>query len=209
LPVTLYLIRHAAHALVGRVLAGRMAGVGLGEEGLQQSERLAERLADAPLEAIHASPQERARQTAAPLAARRGLAVGIAPALDEIDFGAWTGRPFAELGEDPVWENFNRFRSGTRPPGGETMLEAQARILGFCEELRRRHPDGHVALVSHADVLKSAVLHWLGVPLDFFLRVEIEPASLTIVELAEWGPRLLLLNETPHQRDRGDAPSAR
>jgi probable phosphoglycerate mutase len=196
LPVTLYLVRHAAHALVGRVLAGRMAGVGLGEEGRRQSGRLAERLAGTPLDAIHASPRERAQETAAPLAARHGLAVETASALDEIDFGAWTGRPFAELGEDPVWENFNRFRSGTRPPGGETMLEAQARILGFCEEIRRRRPDGHVALVSHADVLRGAILHWLGAPLDLFLRIEVEPASLTIVELAEWGPRLLLLNET-------------
>jgi probable phosphoglycerate mutase len=196
LPVTLYLVRHAAHALVGRVLAGRMAGAGLGEEGRRQSGRLAERLAGAPLDAIHASPRERAQETAAPLAARHGLAVETASALDEIDFGAWTGRPFAELVEDPVWESFNRFRSGTRPPGGETMLEAQARILGFCEEIRRRRPDGHVALVSHADVLRGAILHWLGAPLDLFLRIEVEPASLTIVELAEWGPRLLVLNET-------------
>jgi broad specificity phosphatase PhoE len=173
-----------------------MPGVVLSDAGRRQSALLAERLAGAPLRAVYSSPLERAQETAAPLAARLGLAVETEPALNEIDIGEWTGRGLDELRDEPLWQAFNLFRSGTRPPGGETMLEVQSRIVRFLDELRRRHPDEPVAAISHADILKSAVLYYLGMPLDLFLRIEIEPASVTVLELADWGPRLLLLNET-------------
>jgi probable phosphoglycerate mutase len=197
---TVFLLRHAAHDRVADVLCGRMPGVHLGETGRRQAEALAQRFAGVGVAAVWTSPLQRARETAGPIGARLGLRARASDALCEIDFGAWTGRDFASLADDPVWEIFNSFRSGTRPPGGETMLEVQARVVGFFDELRRRHPDGHVAAVSHCDVLRSAILHYLGAPLDLFLRLEIEPASLSILELAEWGPRLILLNETAATR---------
>lgn len=196
MPSTIYLLRHAIHGLIGRTLVGRTPGVALSNEGLRQSRCLAEQLSSAPIRAIYASPLERAQQTAAPLAERLGLKVETEAALNEVDVGEWTGLGFDELSREPLWRSFNLYRSGTRPPGGETMLDVQARVVGFLDALRRRHPEEHVAVVSHGDVLRGAVLHYLGMPIDHFLRLEIEPASISVLELADWGPRLILLNET-------------
>lgn len=191
---TFHLIRHAAHDLLDRALAGRMPGVSLNAAGRRAAERLAERLADVPFAAIYSSPLERARETAAPLAARHGLALRIEPALDEIDFGGWTGRALAELHGQEAWQRFNSFRSGTPIPSGERMLDVQARIVAAMQRLGERHPDGEVALVSHGDVLKSALAYHLGVPLDLFQRIEVAPASHSIVVLAAHGPKILLIN---------------
>jgi broad specificity phosphatase PhoE len=194
---TFYLIRHAAHDLLGHTLAGRMDGVGLSEAGRRQSERLARRLRSVGLVALYSSPLPRARETAAPLAAATGLAVEIAPAANEFDFGAWTGKEMDWLEDDPLWRRFNSFRSAVAAPEGEAMLGVQQRIGGLLRELRIRHGDAAVAIVSHGDVLRAAVLHVLGIPLDFFLRIEIAPASISIVEIDDWGARLTLLNERP------------
>jgi broad specificity phosphatase PhoE len=199
---TFLMIRHAAHALLDRVLAGRMPGVSLSPEGRAQSQRLAEHLASARVAAIYVSPRERAAETAAPIGRRLGLVPRIEPALDEIDFGEWTGRSFDSLEAEPLWPPFNRLRSLTRPPGGETMLEVQARVVAFLEGCRGKHPGKIVAVVSHGDVLKAGLLHYLGMPLDHFLRFEIEPASVSVLELGDWGPRLLRLNEPTPALDR-------
>ena len=193
---TFLLIRHAAHDLLGRAIAGRIAGVSLNPEGQAQAERLAEWLARLPITAIYSSPLERARETALPLAGRLRLQIRIAPELDEIDFGEWTGRTFPELAAIPRWDRFNSFRSGTRIPGGELMLEAQVRIVGLIERLREDHPGGLVALVSHGDVIKAALLYYLGAPLDLFMRLEISPASVSEIEVSEYGPRVLRVNDT-------------
>lgn len=196
IPTTFYLIRHATHDLVGRTLAGRMDGVALSEQGRLESGRLADRLGGRAIAAIYSSPLQRAQETARPLARRTGLTVDIEPALNEFDFGAWTGREFASLEGDPLWKLFNTWRSGTRAPGGESMLEVQARIVGILEALHVRHTEDAVALVSHGDVLKAAVLHYLGMALDSFMRIELEPASVTVLELAHWGARIVTLNDT-------------
>jgi probable phosphomutase (TIGR03848 family) len=193
---TFYLIRHGAHDLLGRAMAGRMPGVHLNAAGQRQAERLAERLGEAPLRAIYSSPLERARETAAPLAARLGLPVQLSEALGEIDFGEWTGRTFDELRDIPRWHQFNAYRSGTRIPNGELMLEAQARIVGEMERLREQYPHDHLALVGHADVLKAAVAYYLGVPLDLFPRIEISPGSVSVAALSDYGPQIVRLNDT-------------
>ena len=190
------LIRHAATDLLGRALAGRRPGVHLNAEGEAQAQRLAKRLASTALTAIYSSPLERALDTAAPIARRHGLAVVASDALMELDFGAWTGCTFDELSDQPQWRLFNTFRSGTRLPGGEPMIEGQARIVAELARLRERHPDGCVAIVSHADMIKAAVAHYLGVHLDLFHRIEIGPASVTTVALHEWGPQVLQVNGT-------------
>src|SRR4051794_17038771 len=150
------------HELVGRVLCGRMPGVGLGEEGRRQATALAERLAPEGLAAIHSSPAQRARETAEVIALRLGLAVTPCPELDEIEFGAWTGRSFASLAGDPGWERWNTQRGTARPPGGETMAEAQQRAMRWLEEVRLRHPGAAVAAVSHGDVIKAVLAGCLG-----------------------------------------------
>lgn len=199
---TFLLIRHATCPPVGRALAGRAPGVHLDEAGRGQAARLAERLAAVPVAALYSSPLERARETAAPLAARLGLPVCDAPGAMEIDFGEWTGRTLDELACDPRWGPFNAFRGGTRIPGGELLIEAQARIVAELERLRARHPEAVVAVVSHADVIRAALCHYAGIPLDLMLRIEIACASVSVVEVTPHGARILRLNDgeaMPHE----------
>ncbi len=191
---TLAFIRHAAYDGVGSKIVGRSPGVGLNPAGVAAAAGLAERLARGSVRAIHSSPLERARDTAAALGDRLGLEVRIADELNEIDFGDWTGRDVVELYDSEEWRQFNRFRSGSRAPNGEAMIEVQARVLRLVERLCSVHPTGAVALVSHGDVIKAALAHYLGVPLDLFQRIEISPASLSIVRIDQHGPRVLLVN---------------
>jgi probable phosphomutase (TIGR03848 family) len=193
---TLLLIRHGANDLLGHRIAGRMPGVHLNAEGHRQAERLAERLDGLPIRAVYSGPLERARETAAPLAARLGLDVIILDAIGEIDFGHWTGESTEALYNLPRWQRFNAYRSGIRIPNGETMLEAQCRAVNAIERLQEEHPEDLVAIVSHGDVVKAALAYFLGVPLDLFRRIEVDPGSLSIVELADWGPRIVLMNDT-------------
>src|SRR5688572_22380871 len=116
-----FLVRHAAHEVVDRILCGRTPGVRLGAEGRQQAERVARRLGREPIRAIHTSPLERARETAQPIASRLGMDAEVCEALNEIDVGAWSGKEFAALHEDPRWAFWNGSRGEARAPGGEMM----------------------------------------------------------------------------------------
>jgi probable phosphoglycerate mutase len=191
-----YLIRHAKHNFDSAALAGRLPNVHLSPEGKAQAVRLAERLANAPLKAIYCSPMERTIETAHIVASKQNLSPQIYEELTELDFGEWQGQQIDDLREVEQWRHFNTFRSGTRAPNGELMLEAQARIICFMQQLRERHRNEHVALVSHSDVLKSAIAYYLGVHLDMFQRIEITPASVSIVAIADYGPRVLCVNHT-------------
>ena len=190
------LIRHATTEMVGRAIAGWMPGEHLSAEGRRQAERFAERLGGARIAAIYSSPLERALETAAPLAERLGLTVQVREGAGEIHFGDWTGRELEELAPVPEWHRFNVYRSGTRIPGGETMLEVQARIAAELERLRHSHPHAAVAVVSHGDVIRAAVVHFAGMSLDLFDRIEIEPASVSVIAVGDYRPRILRLNET-------------
>lgn len=191
----LFLVRHAVYEGYGPLLVGRARGYGLSAEGLRQAEALAARLASERITHVLTSPRERARETAAPIAARCGLPLDVAAELDEIDYGGWTGRSFAELEDQPLWRRWNTFRSGARPPGGESMAEAQARALGRLDDLVVAEPDGRIVLVSHSDILKALIAWFIGMPLDLMQRLEIAPASVSVLEVQLWSPRLLGLNE--------------
>lgn len=193
---TFLLLRHAAHDNVGGFLAGRMNGVVLGEAGRAQADRLARRLRVERIDAIVASPRERTQQTAQAVAAACGLPVETAAELDEIDFGRWSGQGFEALQQDPLWQRWNAVRSLIRTPGGETMLDVQRRVLGLMERLAGQQDGRCIALVSHADVIKAAVLHHLGLGIDAWPRFDIAPASVSRLAVGEWGSRLLGLNET-------------
>jgi probable phosphomutase (TIGR03848 family) len=197
---TFLLIRHAMCDTVGRTIAGRSPDVHLNREGKTQAEDLAARLSSLSLAAIYSSPLERALETAAPIAAKHRLPVSTAPGLNELDFGDWTGRALADLEGNQDWIAFNSFRSGTRIPGGETMTEVLARALREIDHARRAHPDaGHlVAIVSHGDVLRALLAHYLGISLDLFQRLELDPASVSIVVLDCYGPRVTRVNDSGH-----------
>lgn len=191
-----FLIRHALHSLGGETIAGRLPDVHLSPAGQAQATQLATRLGEAPLKAIYCSPLERTRETAATIGAQLALEPQILSDLHELDFGDWMGQKLDALRPQEKWRQFNAFRSGTRAPNGELMLETQLRIIGCMARLRERHPNESVALVSHGDVIKSAVAYYLGVPLDLFQRIEISPASVSIVAIADYGPWVLCVNHT-------------
>lgn len=189
----LYLVRHAAHARQDDgTLVGRAPGIGLGAAAPAQLRWLADRLAGIGFAAVLSSPRERAIETARAVA---GEPVPM-PELDEIDFGAWTGRRIDDLADDPTWRNWNSFRSATRIPAGENMLAVQARAVGLTQRACLEHPSRSVLLVSHAEVLRAVIMHHLGLPMDLWARIELEPGSLSVVEVLPWGTRLVRLNET-------------
>jgi probable phosphoglycerate mutase len=194
---TFYLIRHAQRAGDETMLAGRAAGLHLTSTGRAQAEQLARYLAREPIAHVLSSPIERARETAEPLARARGLVVDISPAITEIHAGAWTGRTFRELDAgDSQWRRFNRLRSLTRIPGGEAMADVQARFVGEMLRLCDAFPDEAIALVSHADPIKVALACFLGAPLDFYHRLQIDLASVSVVAFDDCGVSVRRLNET-------------
>jgi broad specificity phosphatase PhoE len=192
------LIRHALCDPVGTSIAGRMPGIHLNAEGVQQAEHLAERLARLSLAALYSSPLERSMETAQPIGRRHNLVVQPAPGLTEVDFGDWTGKSIAELDQLPAWSRFNQFRSESRIPGGENMSDVLSRSLGELDRLRELHPGPKavVAVVSHGDVLRMVVTHALGMPTDLLHRLELSPASVSLLQVEDYGPRILLLNST-------------
>jgi broad specificity phosphatase PhoE len=195
---TFLLIRHASCDPVGRSIAGRKPGVHLNAEGSEQAARLAERLTALSIDGLYSSPLERAMETAEPIGSRQHLDIQPAAGLLEVDFGSWTGKTLSELELVPEWRSFNQFRSGTRIPGGENMAEVLSRSLGELERLRRLHPSpgALVAVVSHGDVLRMLLTHALGMPADLLHRLELSPASVTVLQVEDYGIRLLLLNST-------------
>jgi len=192
---TVHLVRHAAHDRLDRILCGRMADVTLSAQGRTQAAALAARFAEESVAAIYASPLDRARETAEPIAEHLGRAVQVREAFSEIDLGAWAGRAFDDLRDDPHWTRWNTARGVTRPPGGETMLEAQVRIVAGLERLCAEHPAESVVVVSHADMIKAALAYHLGLPLDAILRFEIGPASVSTLLVGAWGAKVVSLNE--------------
>jgi probable phosphoglycerate mutase len=185
--VTVLLIRHAVCDHVGQRIAGRSPGVHLNAQGRADAESLARVLAAGRVDAIYSGPLERALETAAALARPAGLPIRPAPGLDELDFGEWTGRTLGSLEGDAHWRLFNELRSATRIPGGELMGEAADRALGELARFGREHPHGRVAAVSHGDVIRAVLLRCLGMPLDAIHRLEVAPASVSVVEWQEGG----------------------
>jgi probable phosphoglycerate mutase len=200
---TFLLIRHALCDPVGQAIVGRQSGVHLNTEGRRDAEALATRLRDHSLAGIYSSPLERAVETAEPIAARQGLLVKIAPGLNEVDFGDWTGKTFAELDQLAEWRRFNTSRSATRIPGGEVMAQVLSRGLAELEQLEQVHTDpaALVAVVSHGDVLRAIVADALGMSLDLMHRFELSPASVSILVLQGRDRRILLLNCTARWPD--------
>lgn len=196
LTATILLIRHAAHEHVGRVLSGRLPGLPLSEDGRGQAERLATYLEPTPITRLQTSPMQRARETAEAIAAaRRGLGIEECGALNEIDFGFWSGHSFSDLEGDPHWQRWNWERSTTVPPGGEGMLAAQHRAWDHVTMTAERFPAETIAMVTHCDIIRALVAQVLALPLDAVHRFDIDPGSVSRLVVGDWGARVLSLNE--------------
>ncbi len=202
--LTLLLVRHASHGLLDRVLAGRLPGVPLSEAGRAEAGRLAGMVADRGIARLLSSPLDRTRETAAAIAARTGCAVEISEEINEIDCGRWTGADFKALPEDPHWHRWNAERATCSMPGGEGMAAVQARAMALvarlatesdAEEGDATEGDATVALVTHSDVIKAVVMAALGLSLDRYDHLAVDPASVTTLHV--WGDyaRLVRLNE--------------
>ncbi len=187
-----YLVRHASTDGVGRVLSGRTP-TPLNAAGEAEAARLAQSFAGINAQALLSSPQARTLQTARAIGGVTGLPVQQEAALDEVDFGLWTGQPFALLDGRPDWTLWNTHRSLAPPPGTETMLQVQARAA----RLLAQHSGGAVILVSHADVLKSLLAWALGLPIDLMQRLEVSPASRSKMTLSDSGVQVNYVNQRP------------
>lgn len=193
---TFFFVRHGVTSHTGNKLSGWMPDIHLSDEGRAQAEAVADRLIQVPFRAVYASPIERTMETAHPIAARHKLEIETDAALGEVDFGRWTNRSFKTLVRTKLWTTVQMFPSGARFPDGETLRGVQSRAVDEIERLRRKHPKHTVCCVSHADVIKLVVAHYLGMHIDLFQRIDIAPASVTVVAVSDTGPRVLSVNAT-------------
>jgi probable phosphoglycerate mutase len=203
---TILLIRHGQNEFVGKSkLAGWLPGVHLNEVGRKQAASLAQELARYKLEAIYSSPLERTMETAQPIAVGRGLQIFAREGLGEIDYGLWQGRTLKSLRKLKSWAIVQTRPSLARFPEGESFPEAQARVVAELEDLRQKHRSRKsiIACVSHGDIIKLAVAHYIGLPLDLFQRLVVEPASITSLSVGKEHVRLLALNDGRAGQIRG------
>jgi probable phosphoglycerate mutase len=193
----LLLVRHAPTAETGPKLTGRRPGVSLSTEGAAMAAALGERLAPGQIRRIYASPMERTQETAAAIAKHHRLNPIVRDALNEVDYGSWAGKSFKVLQKSPLWKQLFVAPSRVRFPGGESLSEAQARALKGCDDIFGELREGIAVAVTHADVIRLVVAHYLGVHLDLYQRLHIAPASVTVVDMGDNGiPAVMAVNVT-------------
>jgi probable phosphomutase (TIGR03848 family) len=197
----LLLIRHGENNFVktGK-MAGRIPGVHLNERGQKQAQALGEALLGVPIKAVYASPLERAMETATPIAESHKLKIVQEPYLMDTDIGKWQGRSWKLLALKKEWKIVQHAPSRFRFPEGESFPECQLRIVNVLERIVQTHkkPQDVVAVVFHADPIKLAVAHFLGMSLDHFQRLGCDTGSVTALHVNEMGAHLLKLNQRPH-----------
>ncbi len=190
---TILLIRHARHADYGNRLSGRSDTI-LTALGLREAELLGERLAGRGVAAVQSSPRRRAGETASAIARHARVAVETVDALDEIDFGGWSEKSFLALEQDPGWRAWNTVRGSARPPGGESQREATARAVAHIEAQAASGGET-IAMVTHCDIIRGVVCHYLGLPFDNLLRFDIDAASVSSLSVGTWGARVTGMND--------------
>ena len=173
------LVRHAPTPETGDRLTGRAPGVALDRRGRQAARTVAEALAGLDIEAVYSSPIERTMETAAVVAGPHGLQPVIEPGLIEMDFGGWTGQTLESLRRLKAWRSVQMTPSRFRFPGGESFAEAQHRSVESVERIAGAHEGETVVAVSHSDIIKLVIAHYLGQALDLFQRLRISTASVS------------------------------
>ena len=192
----LVLVRHAVTDQTGKRLYGRRPGIHLSARGRDQSEEVARRLAGQPIAAVYSSPLERCMETAEPIADALGIQVRSEPGLLETDMGTWTGKTFGQVRRARLWSRILAVPSSAPFPEGESLAEVQARAVAAVEAIGRRHQSRPAVVVTHGDPIRLVLAHYAGLHLDLFQRLEVAPASVSVVGTGEHGPRLLRLNDT-------------
>jgi len=195
----LLLIRHGENDYTKKhKLAGHLPDVHLNEHGQKQAQELADALKDVPIKAIYSSPLERAVETATPIATTHQLEVQIEPNLIETNVGKWQGRSLAALRLYKHWKVVQHAPSRAQFPEGETFYQCQARVVASLDKIIAAHkPPDIIACVFHADPIKLAVSHYLGLPLDNFQRLGCDTASISALYVGEMGASITKLNQRP------------
>jgi probable phosphoglycerate mutase len=196
----LLLIRHAVNDWVktGK-LAGWTPGVHLNEDGQAQAVALGKRLADQTLHAIYASPLERTMETAQAIADHHpDLAIQQLEAVGEVGYGSWQGQAIKKLVQRKMWQVIQYTPTRAYFPEGESLRAAQTRAVDAVEQLAAQHPRETIAVVSHSDIIKMVLAHYLGTHLDLFQRIVVSPASISVVQLSFGRPFVALVNDTSH-----------
>ncbi|MFN2533571.1 MAG: histidine phosphatase family protein [Pyrinomonadaceae bacterium] len=189
-----YLIRHASYDGLEQILAGRQPGLHLSAAGRREVEALAQWLAPVHFAAIHTSPLERTVETAKILGRNFNLEALVAEELLEIDYGEWTAALFENLERNETWRRFNAFRSSVRVPGGESMMEVQARVVTKLVQLAEIYEDQTIGVVTHGDLIRAATAHFAGIHLDLMLRLRIDPCSFSVLKVNKFGPEIISMN---------------
>lgn len=197
---TILLIRHAVNDYVktGK-LAGWLPNIHLNEEGQAQAQALGQRLAAHPLHHLYASPLERTMETAQAIQAHHAhLSITQNTAIAEVRYGDWEGMSIATLRTRKLWEVVQEYPSRAVFPNGEAMRDVQTRAVNEIERLAKIHPKQTVAVVSHADVIKMILAHYLGMHLDAFQRIVVSPASVSVLSLGHSRPYVGMMNDIAH-----------
>lgn len=204
-PTTVLLVRHGTTPTTGKILPGRAAGLHLSPAGRAQAERVASAIAGIEPKpvAVYASPLERARETAAPIARALGLRVRAERDLADLDIGDWTGMSIKRAVRRREWSTVQRWPSGFKFPGGESFFELAARATDAVGRLVDTHPGKTVVAVSHADPIRALVATAAGVPLDLFQRLVVATCSVSAVRYSPDGPRVLCVNASAEGLLRG------
>jgi broad specificity phosphatase PhoE len=204
---TICLVRHGEADEVGVRLQARRPAVHLTRKGRAQARSLGLQLRNCDVTSIFTSPLERASETADEIGAQVDVAPIVLPGINEVEFGEWTGRLFAELNSLQEWRLFNSARADASPPGGESMRQVQSRAIEALWPAVNPKGRGTVVAVTHADVIRAVLAWWLPMSLDEIWRIEIGLASVTGIELAGQWPRVILVNGLSGERDLGLASS--
>lgn len=194
---TFFFVRHAVTSHTGKKLSGWMEGIPLTEEGRDQAAAVADRLAEVPFKAVYSSPIDRTLETARAIAARHGLEVRTLRKLGEVEYGTWTNRPLKVLARTKLWTKVQGWPSAARFPEGETLREVQNRAVDEVDRLANEHPKDAICCVSHGDVIKLVLAHYMGVHIDLFQRIVVAPASISVLSVSDHGPAILSLNASP------------
>ena len=204
---TVVLVRHGLTAMTGPVLAGWTPGLHLDERGVAQAAAVAERLRPVPFDAVVSSPLDRCLDTAGAVLEGRDQALEVDDRLGECRYGDWTGQDLKRLAKDPLWKVVQAHPSAVTFPGGEALRDVQSRAVAAIRDVNAElGPEATWLACSHGDVIKAVVADALGMHLDLFQRVQVDPCSLTVIRYTELRPFVIRLNDiggaaVPEQQD--------